>query len=104
LPQPLDSLTRGADVNAPEAAQGQQIALVAGGDEIGLAGYAQIRIENKPHRRHRSGVLPGAPFLPRRCNLRLDLFLGNLRQLQRIQPGQPLGEPLRGSFFRRSIN
>lgn len=36
--QPLDGLPGGDDVDALEAAQGQQIELVAGGDEIGLAG------------------------------------------------------------------
>lgn len=36
--QPLNGLTRGDDVDPLEASQGQQIALVAGGDEIALAG------------------------------------------------------------------
>ena len=36
--QPLDRLTRGDDRDALEAAHRQEVALVARGDEIGLAG------------------------------------------------------------------
>ena len=72
-------------------------------------------------------MLPASPLLSHRLYLRLDLILRDGWQLQGIQPGQPLGQPLRpccaflalaqeldesatsatrlgGSFFSSSIN